>query len=43
MQNLTFVADAEVLTGGNAVILPIRTGAAGTTDVKDVDIEYSVI
>ncbi len=43
VQNLSLVADAEVVTGGNAVILSIRTGAAGTTYVKEVDIEYSVI
>ena len=40
---VTLVSDAEVVTGGNAVILTIKTGAAGTTDVKYVDIDYSVI
>ncbi len=43
VQNLTFVNTVEVVTGGNAVILSIRAGVAGTTDVKDVDIEYSVV
>jgi hypothetical protein len=43
VQNLSLVAEAEVVSGGNAVILTIKTGAAGTTDVKYVDIDYSVI
>ena len=43
VQNLALVATAEVITGGNAVILSIRTGATATTDVKDVDIDYVVI
>ena len=43
IQNLTLRSDAEVITGGNALILSVRAGASATTDVKDVDIEYSVI
>lgn len=43
VQNLTLASDAEVVTGGNSVILAIRTGSTATTDVKDVDIEYVVI
>ena len=43
IQNLTLRSDTEVITGGNALILSVRAGASATTDVKDVDIEYSVI
>jgi hypothetical protein len=43
IQNLTLRSDAEVITGGNSLILSIRGGSTATTDVKDVDIEYSVI
>lgn len=43
VQHLTLRSDAEVITGGNALILSVRAGASATTDVKDVDIEYSVI
>lgn len=43
IQNLTFRADAEVITGGNSLILSIRPRASATTDVKNVDIDYNVI
>ena len=43
VQNLTLKATAEVISGGNALMLHIRTGASATTDLKDVDIEYSVV
>jgi hypothetical protein len=43
VQNLTIENTAEVLTGGNSLIFSIRNAAAGTVDIKDIDIEYRVI
>ena len=43
VQNLSLAATAEVLTAPNAIILSIRSGSVGGTDVKDVEIEYTVL
>jgi hypothetical protein len=43
VQNLTLKATAEVISGGNALMLHIRTGATASTDLKDVDIEHTVL
>ncbi len=43
VQQLTLKATAEVISGGNALMLHIRTGPTATTDVKDVNIEYTVL
>ena len=43
IQRLSFATHNEFITGGNALCLSITNGATGTTDSKDIVIEYIYI